>query len=398
MMLRTYFLILTLFSTIALPRAYAQETSSPSLFQQIFPQPTGQNGYEEIVAAGEMLSRSTLLAQGEQKGLNTLTLTQKRAVLADPPVSDALALFRLGLTKSLHTPRDKSHEGAYKAFSLYRRLARVLAMEQYVLCADGRTNQAIDSLQDVLRLGYSVQRDALMGGLVGIAIDSLAAAAIQRHLDQLSEKDCRRIVQLARAWQSAPDPAIEAMGVERDQSLQRLESQLPTDANFPKEQVLAGMRARFDHYAANLTKPVWERKPPLQLQGNTFVADYVNNLGQTLDPIFEQAQTVFVRDQARMQILGVHAAIRQFRWEHDALPISLEILNLGSLARDPFTGKPLQYRTTGPTTYELTSEGLQPKAASASRVPVRKTRVRRLQGSRYPTGPPLHRCRPLAAA
>lgn len=350
-------LVLIVISTSGLPAATAQEAPPLTVFQQIFPQPTGQNGYEEIVAAGELLAKSGLLLKGEQDGPTALTLAQKRAILADPPVRDALLLFRQGIAKSLHAPRDRTNEAGFKAFSLYRRMARVLAMEQYVLCADGRVGPAIDSLQDGLRLGYAIQQDALIGGLVGVAIDSLLSQGMERRLDQFAEKDCRRVIQLARAWLAAPDPAFEAMGIERDQDLENLKSQLPPDANFPREQVLAAMRARFDYYAANLSRPAWERKPPPPPQGNPVVADYVNALGKTLDPAFEQAQTIFVRDQSRMQMLGVRAAIRLYRWEHDALPGSLEPLQLGALLRDPFSGKPFSYRVLGLDTYEMTTEG-----------------------------------------
>ena len=358
-MLRICAAILIFASSLVLS-VQAQEPPPLTIFQQIFPQPTGQNGYEEIVAAGELLGRSAPLLRNEQDGFSALTLTQKRAILADPPVHDALALFRQGIAKSLHAPRDKPQEAAFKAFRLYRRLGRVLAMEQYVLCADGRVGQALDSLHDGLSMGYALQRDALIGGLVGVAIDSMLIQGMQRNVNQFSEKDCRRMIQMACAWQAAPDPAIEAMSVERDEALKSLESEVPSNSDLPKDQILAAMRARFDHYAANLTKPVWERRPPPSLQGNKLVADYVNNLGRTLDPVFQNAQTVFVRDLAKMQILGVHAAVRLYRWEHDELPGDLQALKLNSLTRDPFTGKPLLYRLTGPVTYELASDGLKP--------------------------------------
>ncbi len=360
-MLCACMLTLLLLDPIARPSARAQEPPVDSLFQQLFPQPTGQNGYEEVVAAGEMLKRSALLLSGEQAGLKTLTLSQKRALLADPPIQEAMTLLRHGLAKSLHTPHENPQESGFKAFGLYRQIARVLALEQYVLCADGHVGQAIDSLRDALRLGYAIQSGTLIGGLVGVAMDSLVISAMRRHLDQLSDNDCRRLIRLARAWRDAPDPAIEAVGAESEQVLKTVESQLPVDATFPRDRVLAGMRARLDHYAANLRKPLWERKPVPPLQGERIVADYVNNLGQTLDPLFEQTQTAFVKDQAAMEVLGVHAAIRRYRWQHDSLPVDLDALKLGPLATDPFTGKPLTYHITGSATYELTSEGLKPR-------------------------------------
>ncbi len=68
------------------------------------------------------------------------------------------------------------------------------------------------------------------------------------------------------------------------------------------------------------------------------------------------AEGIFVRDQAKMQMLGVEAAIHGYRWEHQALPETLDLMKLGKLAQDPFTGKLLQYKVTGPTTYELSGE------------------------------------------
>ena len=354
------FVVLIALSWVIAP-AYvrAQEPPAATLFQQIFPQPTGQNGYEEIVAAGEMLGRSALLGEAENAATGALPLSKKRELLADPPVRDGLILFRRGLAKPLRAPRDQAGGAAMGAFKLYRRIARVVALEQYVHCADGHMGRALDCLEDGLRLGYAVQRDTMLGGLVGVAIDALETSAIQRHLDQLSEVDCRRLVRLARAWRSAPDPALESMAAERELILKRLADGFPADPTFPREQILAGMRARLDQYAANLTKPVWERKAPLPLKGNLAVADYVNSLAQTLDPVFTQAQTLFIRDQVKVQILGVHAAIRLYRWEHDALPTSLDTLNLGPMGVNLYTGKPLQYKVTSPTTYQVTGDALE---------------------------------------
>jgi hypothetical protein len=65
-----------------------------------------------------------------------------------------------------------------------------------------------------------------------------------------------------------------------------------------------------------------------------------------------------VSDRVRLQLLGVHAAIRKYRWENGRLPEHLAELDLkGGLGTDPFSGKPLLYKKVSDSAYELSSIG-----------------------------------------
>src|SRR6266511_6158846 len=83
----------------ALP-ASTDEPEGP-LFPQLFPRPTGQNGYEELVLAIDQLRRSARFKQSQEMtgSEGGLTLAFRRRVLADPPVVRALTLVRRGLAK-----------------------------------------------------------------------------------------------------------------------------------------------------------------------------------------------------------------------------------------------------------------------------------------------------------
>ncbi|MBC7804810.1 MAG: hypothetical protein H7145_01545, partial [Akkermansiaceae bacterium] len=66
-----------------------------------------------------------------------------------------------------------------------------------------------------------------------------------------------------------------------------------------------------------------------------------------------------VESRVRFQLLGVHAAIRRFRWANNRLPKTLDEMELApQLVTDPFTTKPLLYKpgNTG-SDYELASAG-----------------------------------------
>jgi hypothetical protein len=103
-----------------------------------------------------------------------------------------------------------------------------------------------------------------------------------------------------------------------------------------------------------------DRSPEERLAGSLIYAD---NMGRLVDQ--------FTQEQAMIQLLACHAAIRSYRWEHDRLPDSLATLRLGTLAVDPFTGQPLQYAVHGQT-YGLSSAGplnRDPAVAGNVRVP-----------------------------
>ena len=140
-----------------------------SVLRTLFPMPTGTNGYEDLVLAGELARTSKALESATRP---SATLTAKRAAVADPAVRKSLALLRAGLEKPIHAPRSPSGDSTFEAFSLLRTLGRLISIEIYVSLADGRIGDSVTALRDGLRLGYSVQKDMIIGGMVGAAIDS----------------------------------------------------------------------------------------------------------------------------------------------------------------------------------------------------------------------------------
>src|SRR5262249_40593901 len=115
----------------------------PSLFSQIILKPTGQNGYEEFVAAADLVRQSAPRVDIAVGG----TLKQKRAALADRNCARALELLRRGMQKPVVLPRTSVDWGTTgPELTHFRRLGRLLQVEQYVLFSQGRTRQATDSL------------------------------------------------------------------------------------------------------------------------------------------------------------------------------------------------------------------------------------------------------------
>jgi hypothetical protein len=385
---------------LALPapavRAQTQPPTKKGAFALVIPQVTGKNGYEELVLAGDLLDGSSRWKQLEQDP--KATLATKRAVLADPQVTRALRLLHAGLQKPIGSPREKTtFDTLLPELSEFRALGRLLAVQQYVYCADGRMGEALHNARLGMRLGQVVQTDTLISGLVGVAISSRCIQELGVHLDQLSARDAERLYTICLEWLRQPTPERRMMEAEHRNVLSSLEELRPRgidhlidalgldpkpkpdddEAIHRSRQLAADLRAlagdaegvnrlfndalkRLDeHYPSTLEQfklPLWQRRHQSVAEDGSLAG----RLAAVLVPPFNRVGDAYGRDQATVRLLACHAAILRYRWEHDRAPARLEVLRLGELAVDPFTGQPLEYQPQG-RRYRLASVG--PEAA-----------------------------------
>jgi hypothetical protein len=364
----------------------------PTLFQQVIPKPTGQNGYEELVAAVDELRTSKLFSQAEElMSGRRLSLSLRRRVVADPPVMRALRLLQQGLAKPVISPRETvTSATVFPDLAGFRQMARLLDIYQYVALADGRVADAIAALRESLRLGQVVQTDTLISGLVGIAIAAIAIRPLSEHLDQLAARDCDLLYQVCLERLSQPALLPQMMEMERrggksllseisanPKALDGLVSDAPdagdedararqliTDIGGLKgaPEQLAAMLAeaakrldeQYQRLLAECRKPAWQRSWPEPPSEGSLAARLVALVA--VNP--SQVSSRYTIEEARLRLLAIHAAILRYRWEHDQVPVSLAALDLGDLAIDPFTGQPLEYEPLG-RKYRLASAGAE---------------------------------------
>ena len=369
--------LLALASCSAVRAQDAPEPPRPAASATLFPQPTGQNGYEEWVQAGDLIRNNALV---EAAAMPDATLTLKRRLLADPDVVKALHLLREGLNKPALTPHALLDENAtYPELRSFRKLAHLLAIEQYVRFANGNGDGAIESLSDGLRFGYRVQTTTLIAGLHGIIIDIIVLHEFSSHLEQLSDYQCSRVRHIVEEWLAWPVPVDTILSAQKQDHLHRLETMrshpedllasLAADSS-PDDPASAALtralntqpdaigsavdraelltNAYFEAALANLKLPVKERKlltlPKENTPGGHLFAMMTGNLDYSINK--------YDRLEAQMRLLGVEAAIRSYRWEYARLPDSLAALHVGKLSLDPFTGDNLLYKREG-ARYEL---------------------------------------------
>lgn len=363
------------------PSGPGTEPPPPSAFDQVIGRPTGTNGYEEIVAAADMIRRSALWGkvEGQIGSPAGCPLAAKRAVFHDPPVVQALALLQRGLGKPVRSPRDPAKLSAATPFPELggmRSVARLLALRQYVQLADGQVTEALGTAEQTVILGRAVQVDVLISCLVGMAISAIGIRSLGGSLEQLSLPHCERLFRfcvdelkhgdsLATALQWEQHFAYSALqklqgadlkgffelttagdGDEPDEDGRRLREEYRRLRATPGglERLLERARRQVDDTFAEAQRqarrPPWERQLPAgPADDGSLLAMLTNVLLPGLDPL----NTIYARERAYLQLLACHAAILATRWETEQLPESLGTLGLGDLAVDPFTGQPLLY-------------------------------------------------------
>lgn len=368
-----------------------------SIFGQVVGQPTGENGYEELVLAADVFAASPKYEAAQN--LET-PLSVKREVLKDRYVVRALWLLRAALNKPVFGPRQKlTYSTLLPELTHFRALARLLANQQYVFLADGKVPEAIGNARLAIRFSNQVQQDTLIHGLVGLAICRIALVPLAEHLDQLSARDCEVVYRLALEWLALPNPQerifagdsrwtqegltevaeeVKRKGVAAltatvggGEESRELIQVFPTEPA-AVDRVVAEARLRIDEYyqrvARELKRPPWERAFPALTPGN----DVATRLANMLIPSYENVDVAYTREMARMRLLACEVAIRRYRWEHNRLPDELTVLRLGELTVDPFTGRTLEYVVNG-NRFTLSSAGTlsqgNPNAVNG-RVPV----------------------------
>lgn len=347
------------------------------------------NGYNDLIAAGDLLRKSALYLEAEQRP----TLTSRRRALTDPPVRQARALIDQAFNKPVAPPqRTLDTSTTFPELAGFRALGRLLSHEMYVFFAEGRTSYAINSLAVGLKLGKAPKGQVLIGELVGIAIDSILFTRIVRHLEQLTPRDCDRVIQLLREYRDANlDSGKEALAMEAQannnilnnltKNFKALLDELVTE---PDQDATAGEHAQFQRTKSQVlaleNDPEGQRRviDALRQAGKAEHARglaYLNDpstipptspaypagsleasLAAATLPALSLAIERVVQDRLNLQLLAVHCAIRKYKWEWEKLPDTLEPLRVADLMLDPYSRQPLHYERKDDT-YELYSIG-----------------------------------------
>ncbi len=357
--------------------------------------------FQDLVVAADLLRNSKAFQAAEAN--QSATLTQKRDALADKSVGDALRRLHDWLNKPVVLTKelDFADTSLFPVVGGAREVARALAMREYVQFADGRVGDAMDTTRDGLRLAYAVSGHSTLSWLVGNAVSAIVTFELARHFDQLSERDCDRLYQLAKEWLKTASPLPGVLERERKTALNELQKmsgksgkeivgtyrqraaggeEEPDDETKAQiaqvvaldapaiqqmiDRAVAQVNKSYAEATADLEKPYWkhhapetpDKTSPKAESGPVFVEALTETMTMALTTISETMMERQARITAQARLLGCHALIRRYKWEHNRWPGALADLNPGDLATDPYNGEPFVYKPSE-ASYVLESVG-----------------------------------------
>jgi len=297
--------------------------------------------YAPLIEAGKSLAQNQVLITASAKDA---TLSEKRAALFNTTINHAFYKTRVWLDTPLDISAPLALDGSgISMFGGARQVARIFNVAIYVQFADGKTREAIDTTRDGLRLAYALERHSLLGWMTGVAIESMILNTITERLNQLSEVDCKRLFKLAEDWAKTANLLEVALERERLAGLAQLKSQ-PGQTAEQWKLMEAQVTKAYHQVVQQQRQPYWERGELTLPEGGDTSKEAGEALAGLLRPVFQQVSDRPVRRLAQAQLLGCHAAIRQFRWENRRLPTTLGELKIGEMATDPYTGMEFTYK------------------------------------------------------
>ncbi|MBS1722194.1 MAG: hypothetical protein JSS66_04205 [Armatimonadetes bacterium] len=361
----------------------------PSLYSALVPNPTGKNGYEEYLAAADMVrtaefkSALDLLDQAKPGNTNLLSLKRK-AVAAAPKVRD---LMRAAALKQVVDPRSAySLETTFYEFSYFRRVQRLLGIQAGIQFVDGEPKQAVDTIGSMISFSFGLENTGvLISFLVGLANQDMALKGIVDNMEQIPLPSTMQLSKLADVG-LALNPIERSMKIESvscAESFARLlknrsslaeimtegaESPLfkqvgaLSDPDFRAavsraEELVVGHNAAIARIAAT-PETQWKQ---LLTDETTRLDSEPNMVARGLAELFIVPAQQILRNEARrrvqLRLLKVHMMVRAYKLNAQALPVTLDVLNDQALVRDPLTGKPFVYERKGEK-YELYSPGI----------------------------------------
>ena len=380
-----------LFLPAAVVEAQNAAPAPPPAVEAPAPKPVDP-AYQGLVAATETLNDDAALDTALKTNAN---LYEKQTALAEPKVRASVKALHLWLDLNELPSQELSYgigeaDPLFAKFGSFTRMAKTLEIRQYVLLADGRVSDAIDTTRDGLRLAVSLENHSLVGCLTGFALEDTVLRPFAAHLDQLSLNDCARLTQLTQDWNKTPNAIIFALDRERraltktmqkftgedGKKLRDMMQKIPDNVVKPdsKEAVMIaqiksldddgwkrlmnglakGVDTIFAQATLDMQTPIYQRaapkpaapnkKPDDENASQDAVTSLLDASTAAIRPQINNMESEYVKRAVYAHLLGCHAAIHKYHWENNRWPDSLKDLKLEDMATDPFSGNPLVYK------------------------------------------------------
>jgi hypothetical protein len=334
----------------------------------VMPNPNAFDFY--TTAARSLVNTKQVDAASMTKSGVPVTLAQKEALLQQN--AGALQSLHQGFAYEYRNPPIRSLLTPTPQFAAFRRVSRLLALQNQVRAAQNDWGAAAESALDAIRLGEDTPRGAgLMAQFVGIACESIGQRPMWNAVEHLNAAQSRTAIQRLETMMDRHFSYADTIREEKWTGQGTLEyvfrnvqaRRILADANgfvgvdgtnsdrlrvalyllYGKKRVLKNYTEFMDAVAEGVRKPYAVKQPPL-----TLPSDPINQL---IYPVFDNARFSEVKAETQNRLLLVALALRAYRLEHGHYPASLAELTPGYLKQVPddlfALHRPLSYRLDG---------------------------------------------------
>lgn len=373
------------------------------LMKQVVGQPTGRNGYEELVAAAEFLAKErfglfisvAFSPEAERTPENSKvfdavhgkSLLQRRR-LAVETYRPALDLLLAASKKPIVDPRKEiAIDTLFPELAGFRDVAKFVSHAAYAALADGKASLALDYWTAALDVFDRIGDGTLIQHLVSIACSAIVLASVEDLLFCLSDADAKRLETISATLLERPPTILRALDHELafvERSLKEIGSQDwwaiyadNEDTNAIQkawDKLSATDKARVitmvhDRIASTMSllreryrqpEHAWvddlPETPAASLTTPQGVADALTEISM---PVFVQAGTTAARFRTQIRLLGLTASVIRFKWEHGRLPSALEEAVGKERALDPLSQLPFELKRDGSGNVSVVSKGVK---------------------------------------
>jgi len=370
----------------------AQGSDKP-LLDQIGVKPTGRNGYEEFLQAGDVLargmydelfqadqnlthrreiqpSRGSVLAKQLFAGKNPL---ERRRLLVER-FAEATRLLEAAAAKPIFDPRTQ-----YDASTLFPQLrwirfsAHHLVNVAHVQRASGNDRSSVETLMRGLLILDSIQRGPMICWLIGNVCQLFLLEEMVAALPELSLGAATALEQQAAALEARTPSIVESLTAEykfiegsvnqllgdrgddfldvffdeKDKFAERFRALDALGKGEVAEMALRqirDIRRQREAWIAEGPKGWLSPPDPLPQPGGTPASELANQLTEGMLAEVKSVMPAAAFQVVKYRLLRVSGAVIRYRWEQGRLPSTLVDVVGETLARCPISDKPLLYQ------------------------------------------------------
>ena len=344
-------------------------------FERAFPNPTGNNGWEEYVMAADIMRGPEANRAvnryiiGSDKWDDSIESARKTVA----KYQRACELMRIGNRKPLAYPWKEDEFGMPNdpVETEYSAVVKLIADEVRVNLADGKPEAAADSLLTGLVFAERYSHGSMIEALKGSAFIAMSLGSLSKHLHRFDLEGLQRVLAEFERQASREPILIKHLIEDFDDDLKEARAvfdSIEEDAEFFEvpEQMFNLTPAQKAIYIALIDKEMLRVQAKVREMFELEERFWRNPILEHPDPVvsyaigrnlYENLPMIAVRNRTQLRLASLHCRVMAFKRTHNRFPLTREELGDKDLWYDPASGGLFYYAKNTDQSFTLYSTG-----------------------------------------